>query len=271
MLERGGDERRRRAALLFAALDIVHRKGLRRHIADDRVGCRLALDVRFLVALAVIAGGKRIAGVAAKLRVDEPVLLALKVADLALAVDHDARGDTLHAAGGETGLDLFPQQRAELIAHDAVKDAARLLGVHQILIDLARRLDALGDDASGDLVEGHALRLFVREIQKLFQMPRNGLALAIRVGREIDGVRALGALFQIRDHVLAALDGDILRLKARLDVHAELALRQVAQMAHRGHDLIIRAEIFFNCSRLCRRLDDDEIRLCLCHRMAYLL
>ena len=246
----------------------MHRERLRRDVTDDGVGSLLALDVLLLIALAVVAGGESIAGVAAKLCVNEPVFLALEIADLTLAVDHDARGNALHTARGQAGLDLFPEQRAELVAHDAVEDTARLLRVDEILIDLARRLNALGNDASRDLIEGHALRLLVREAQKLLQMPRDGLALAVRVGREIDDVRAFGTLFEVRDDVLASLDGDILRLKARLDVHAELALRQVAQMAHRGHDLVVCAEIFFNRSCLRRRLDDDEIRLCLCHRMA---
>ena len=46
--------------------------------------------------------------------------------------------------------------------------AARLLRVDQVLVDGARLLDALGDDLFRDLVEGHALGLFIVQIQKRF-------------------------------------------------------------------------------------------------------
>jgi len=100
--------------------------------------------------------------------VEVPVLLGRKRLDLVFAVDDHARGHRLHAAGGEAPADLAPEQRRELVADDAVEDAARLLGVHQILIDLARRGDALGDDLLRDLVEGHALGLLVRQAEKFF-------------------------------------------------------------------------------------------------------
>ena len=49
---------------------------------------------------------------------------------------------------------FFHSSGAELIAHDAVQNAAGLLGVHQILIDGPGVVHALGDHLVGDLVEG---------------------------------------------------------------------------------------------------------------------
>ena len=204
---------------------------------------------------------------AAEVHVQRPVFLRLEGADLIFAVNHDPCGHRLHAPGGQAGLDLAPEQRAELVAHNAVEHAARLLRIDQILIDLARVLDALGDDLLRDLVESHALGLVVRQIQQLLQVPRNGLSLAVRVGREIDGSGRFGALFQVGDHVGAILHGQILRREVAVDIDTHRALGQVAQMAHRGHDLIVAAQIFFDCSGLRRRLDDHQIRFCFCHRV----
>ena len=141
------------------------------------------------------------------------------------------------------------------------------LRIDQILIDLAWVLDALGDDLLRDLVEGHALGLFIVQIQKRFQVPRDGFALAVRVRCKIHGVAALGGLFELADELLFSANGLIDGLEVVLDIDAQLALGQVAQMAHRGHDLIVAAQIFFDCSGLRRRLDDHQIRFCFCHRV----
>ena len=266
LLQGRGDERGRGAALLLAALDARDLKRLGGHGGNDLVGRGLVRNVHLLIGRAIKARAER-ARAAVKQRVKQPVFLRLEGADLIFTVDHDARGHRLHTSGGQAGLDLAPEQRAEFIAHDAVKNAARLLRVDQILIDLARVLDALGDDLLRDLVEGHALGLIVRQIQQLLQVPRNGLSLAVRVGREVDGAGRLGALFQVGDHVGAILHGQILRREVTVDIDAHRALWQVAQMPHRGHDLIVAAQIFFDCSGLRRRLDDHQIRFCFCHRV----
>ena len=170
LLQGRGDERGRRAALLFAALDARNFERFGRHGGNDLVGRGLVRDIHFLIGRAVKARRER-ARAAVEQRVEQPVLLRLEGADLVFAVDHDARGHRLHAAGGQAGLDLAPEQRTELIAHDAVENTARLLRVDQILIDLARVLDALGDDLFCDLVERHALGLVIRQIQQLLQVP----------------------------------------------------------------------------------------------------
>ena len=266
LLQGRGDERGRGAALLLAALDACDLKRLGGHGGNDLVGRGLVRNVHLLFGRAVKARAERTRA-AVKQRVKQPVFLRLEGADLIFTVDHDARGHRLHTPGGQTRLDLAPEQRAELIAHDAVEHAARLLRIDQVLIDLARVLDALGDDLLRDLVEGHALGLIVRQIQQLLQVPRNGLSLAVRVGREIDGSGRFGALFQVGDHVGAILHGQILRREVAVDIDAHRALGQVAQMPHRGHDLIVAAQIFFDCSGLRRRLDDHQIRFCFCHRV----
>ena len=267
LLQGRGDERGRGAALLLAALDARDLKRLGGHGGNDLVGRGLVRDVHFLIIGRAVKARTERARAAVKQRVEQPVFLRLEGADLIFAVNHDACGHRLHAPGGQAGLDLAPEQRAELVAHNAVEHAARLLRIDQVLIDLARVLDALGDDLLRDLVESHALGLVVRQIQQLLQVPRNGLSLAVRVGREIDGSGRFGALFQVGDHVGAILHGQILRREVAVNIDAHRALGQVAQMAHRGHDLIVAAQIFFDCSGLRRRLDDHQIRFCFCHRV----
>ena len=266
LLQGRGDERGRRTALFFAALDARDLERLSRNGGNDLVGRGLVRNVHLLFRRAVKARRER-ARAAVKQRVEQPVLLRLEGADLIFTVDHDARGHRLHAAGGQAGLDLAPEQRAEFIAHDAVENAARLLCVDQILIDLARVLDALGDDLFCNLVERHALGLVIRQIQQLLQVPRNGLSLAVRVGREIDGSGRFRALFQVGDHVCTFLHGQILRRKIAVNIHAHGALGQITQVAHRGYDVVVAAQIFFNGSGLRRRLDDHQIGFCFCHRV----
>ena len=170
LLQGRGDEWGRRAALLFAALDARNFERFGRHGGNDLVGRGLVRDIHFLIGRAVKTRAER-ARAAVEQRVEQPVLLRLEGADLVFAVDHDARGHGLDAASRQAGLDLAPEQRTELIAHDAVENAARLLRVDQILIDLARVLDALGNDLFRDLVERHALGLVIRQIQQLLQVP----------------------------------------------------------------------------------------------------
>ena len=57
---------------------------------------------------------------------------------LALALDDEPRRDRLHAAGGEPLHHLPPEDRRDLVAVEAVEDAARLLRVDEALVDLAR-------------------------------------------------------------------------------------------------------------------------------------
>ena len=265
LLESGGDEGRRGASLLLAALDGVYGKGAAPAVGYDGVGLGLVLELGLLFALAVIARGEAAAVGAAEHGVEQPVLLGHKGANLVLAVDHHARGHALHAARGEAAAYLLPQQRRELIADDAVEYAPRLLRVDEVYVNLARLVYALRDDLLRNLVEGDAAGPLVGQLQKLLEVPGDGLALAVRVGREVDHVRLGGALAQLLDDVLLALDGDIVRREAVLQVHAHCALGQVAQMAHAGHDLEIPAQVLLYGSCLRRRLDNDERRLSFRH------
>src|SRR5699024_7348211 len=68
---------------------------------------------------------------------DVPVVGGDEGHPLALALDHQTGGDGLDAAGRQGRLDLAPQHRGELEAHQAVQDAAGLLRVDQARVDVA--------------------------------------------------------------------------------------------------------------------------------------
>jgi len=56
---------------------------------------------------------------------------------LALAIDHEPRGDRLDAARRQPRHDLLPQHRADLVAVEAVEDAPGLLRVDQVDVEVA--------------------------------------------------------------------------------------------------------------------------------------
>ena len=270
LLQCRGDKGRRGAFLLLSAFDGIDDKGRVLRRGDDGVDLVLALEFGLLLALAVKAGGEgAAAALAVEQRVEQPVLLALESLDLLLAVDDHARRDGLDPSGGEAGLDLFPKQRRDLVADDAVQHAARLLRVDEIGVDRAGIFNALCHDLFRDLVEGHALGFFVAELQQLLEMPGDRLALAVRVRREIDRAGRLGVLFQLCDQILLVLHGDIFRLEAVLYVNAQLALRQIPQMPHGRFYLIFAAEISLDGLGLRRGFDDDQV-FSFCHMVSSL-
>ena len=66
---------------------------------------------------------------------DVPVAGRDEGAALALALDDEADGDRLHAAGGEALHHLLPEHGRDLVAVEAVEDPPRLLRVDEALVD----------------------------------------------------------------------------------------------------------------------------------------
>ena len=175
----------------------------------------------------------------AQQRLDAPVLLRREGADVALALDDQPEGDGLHPAGREAGLDAAPEDRARLVADQPVEDPAGLLGVHLAVVDRARLLHRLVDRVLGDLVEQDAVGRHL-DAELVGDVPGDGLALAIGVGREVDGRRGLCRLLELGERLGLALDGDVLGLEVVLDVDAELPGGEIAQVADRGPHVVAR-------------------------------
>ena len=133
------------------------------------------------------------AGAGAELAGQVPVGRGLEGHAFAFAVHHHAGDHGLHAAGGQAAGHLAPQHRGDLVAVEAVQDAAGLLGVHQVLVDIAQVVHGAVDGFLGDFAEGHPVDgdLGLEHFQ---QVPRDGLALAVPIGCEIEGV----GVFELR-------------------------------------------------------------------------
>ena len=172
----------------------------------------------------------------------------------------------MHAASRTRAGQLAPQYGGEREADEIIKRAAGEIGVNQRRVDLARMAHSFQNGALGDGVEHNALDDLVLEhflgAQHFQHMPGNGLAFAIRVGRQDYGVGVFDGLGDI-GKPLASLGVDLpLHLKIVLDVHRAVFGGQVAHMAERGENLVIPAKIFVDRLGLGRRFDDDDCTHC---------
>ena len=181
--------------------------------------------------------------------------------DFHLAFDDQPQTDRLHPTRRLCARQFAPQHGRQGKADQIVQRPARQIGLDERQIDLARRFHRLGDGGFGDGVEGDAtdlLALFEAAGQSLLQVPGNRLALAVRVGGE-DQLVVGFQRFGDRLDVLAAVGGDF-------PGHVESVVRidrtvfggQVAHMAKRGKDRVVRSQIFVDCLGLGRRFDNDN-------------
>ena len=248
--------------LAGGALDAVHGEGLTLHGVHHGHSLSLVGQAHLAATVAKEAGGEGLALGGDEGSVDGPVLLGDEGADLVLSVHDDLGGHRLDTARGEAASHRLPQEGGELVAHDAVQDTAGLLGVDQIHVDGSGLLDGGLDHGLGDLVEGDALDLLHGDAQGVSQVPGDGLALAVGVGCQEDLARVLGLLLDLLDDIALTADVDVVGGEAVLNIHAEGTLGQVADVAHRGDDLIVGAEIALDGACLGGRLHDDQIGFC---------
>ena len=189
-------------------------------LVDDPLRACLVLQVHLFAADAVQVGGEAAVLLFAALsllceqRVDRPVFDRNKSLDLPLALYDEAHGYRLYPAGGQAAAHAVPQQRADLVAHKPVQDAAGLLGVDQVHVDLPGVGEGLVDRPLGDLVEHYPPGAGLLDFRRRHKVPGDGLAFAVRVGGQEDLGRVLDLVFQLFDY-LALLVGDpVLRREA---------------------------------------------------------
>jgi hypothetical protein len=102
---------------------------------------------------------------------------------LALALDHQARGDGLHAARGQPGIDLAPQHRRHLVAVEPVEDAAGLLRVDEV--ECRGRGCCAARWIASLVISWKTIRLTgTLGLSTSQQVPGDGLALAVLIGGE---------------------------------------------------------------------------------------
>ena len=240
LLQRRRGERRRWPLRRRLLLDARHRP---RQPAGQRVAHRLgggfieqadvAAHERTRGRVEVLAGGDafvadadegrhelRLAG--AQLRIEVPVGAAAEGAALFLALHDQPHRNALHASGAESGLHLLPEHRREHVAVQPIEDAAALLGIDQLQVDVAGRGDRVADRFLGDLVEHDPLDRALG-LEHLAEMPADGLAFAIGVGSQQHFRRVLDGRLQLPDPRLPVRRHDVVRLEAIVHVHTDAA------------------------------------------------
>ena len=205
-------------------------------------------------------------------RVDRPVLGAHVRHAVAFPGDHEARGHRLHAAGRQGGADLAPQEGRDLVAVEAVEDAARLLRVHEVRIQVTRVVERALDRFLRDFVEHHAANGHLR-LEHLEEVPRNGLTLAVLIGCEEEFVGFLEEFLEFGDLFLLVRVHHVIGRKTLVDVDGEAAerplfhvfgqlggLREVANVADRSGHVVVGTQVPLDGGCFRRRLHDHELR-----------
>lgn len=160
----------------------------------------------------------------------------------------------LNTAGGKSAAYLLRNERAQAITGESVEYSSRLLCVDEIHIDGARMFHAVLDSGFGYLVESDSVLVLEIEIEQGRKVPR--YRFSSRSGSVARITLSLFQhLFQLADELLFSFYNGVFRREVVLDIGAQLRRGQVADMTHRGDYLIAGSEIFFNCFRLCGRLD----------------
>ena len=191
------------------AVGDVARRGV--EVAAARHLLAVELDERGGEAGAVAVVGRR------ELALEVPVLGRPERHPGPLPLHHQAGGDALHPAGRQAGHHLLPQDGRHLVADEPVEHASALLGLDELHVEVAPVLDGGFDRLPRDLVEHHPAHRYVG-VEHLEDVPRDRLAFAVLVGREVQLARIGDRGLELLDHVLFLLGHDVDRLELVLDV-----------------------------------------------------
>src|SRR6185312_12461396 len=194
---------------------------------------------------------------------ERPVLLSDEGRDLFLALaDHAQRG-ALHAARREAAPDLLPEKRREIEADEVVERPARLLRIDQIERQIARLRHRLADRVARDLIEDHPMDRLAVELaaglEDLLQVPGDCLALAIRVGGEIERFRLREPAGDALDVACVLLEHLVAHRIATLRIDCPFFRDEIADVAVRGQHLEVLTQVFLDGLRLGGRFDHDQI------------
>ena len=205
-------------------------------------------------------------------RIDRPVLGAHMRHAVALTGDHEARGHRLHTASRQGRANLAPQEGRDLVAVEAVEDAAGLLRVHKVGVQVARVLQGTLDRFLRDFVEHHAAHGNLR-LQDLQEVPRDGLTLAVLISCQIEFVALLEEFLEFGDLFLLVRVHHVVGRETVIHVDGEAAegpllhvlgqlggLRKVADVADGGGHVVVGTQVSLDGGCLRRRLHDHELR-----------
>ncbi len=260
LLQPAGDEGGRGALLRLLALDRGDPELAARELGLDRGGGLGAADLG-LPAVELVEPrdelGRRSSGGGGEPRADHPVLDRHEGVDLGLPVADHLERHRLHAPGRQAALNLLPQKRRELEAHQPVEHPARLLRIDEVGVDLARGGERRQHRLLGDLVEGDAVDVLVVAAEHLRDVPGDRFPLAIGVGSEVDAIGLLRRFLQLLDDVLLLGDDDVVGLVVL--AQAQVLLGEVADVADRSLHRPVAAQELLERARLGGAFDDDEV------------
>ena len=184
-----------------------------------------------------------------------PVFLRHESVYFAFPVHYHLERRGLHPAARKSALYFARQYGAHFIAHEPVEYAARLLRVHKVHIDGARRFYRATYRFGSDLVEFYTVFKSV-ESEMIGKMPAYRFPFAVRVRRKIGEIGILYFLPQPLDEfLLFGVRHDVFGLESVGNVYAERLGRQIAYMPARRHYSVTLPEILLNRFCLGRRLD----------------
>src|SRR3989338_9141926 len=87
-----------------------------------------------------------------------PVLFFFKFLNLSFAFNYQSYGDALYPSRREAVANFSPQKRRELVANETIQRPARLLGVHEVHVQFARRFQRIEYRRLGDFMKDYPLR-----------------------------------------------------------------------------------------------------------------
>ena len=125
-----------------------------------------------------------------ELGLEIPVTAAAESPPGPFPLHQQANGDRLDPASGKPPCHLFPEQGGEGVPHQTIQDPTRLLGMHQLHVEITGLIQRLADGFLGDLVEDHPLHRNLRR-QQLQQVPADAFPLAVFVGGQQQLIRTL--------------------------------------------------------------------------------
>ena len=193
-----GGCRERRCRLLRGRLRLDGRDGVTGPLASRQEGLGVILGFERLVARRLHC---RFAS--AKVAHDTEGGFSDVRIDFTLAVHDDADPHALHPTRTQFGPDFAPQHRAQVESHEAVQNAARLLGVHQINVHLTWRFNGLQNGGLGDLRKHDALGLLGLQSQRLHEVPADGLSFPVLIRREPHCLRLFCQRFELSHNLFA--------------------------------------------------------------------
>ena len=152
--------------------------------------------------------------------------------DLLFPVNDDPHGGTLDATGRQAPFGAGAGKRpGNLVAHETIQRPAGLLGMDKGHINVAWRGNAGLDIVFRYGRIGHALA--GRQAEHVLEMPRNGLAFAVRVGGQIDFIRFSGQHPESGHHVFF-VRRDLIHRPEIGRFKTVALIGQIAYMAHGG-------------------------------------